>query len=154
MSITVAEQWKHLRCYNCDLEGIKEIAERKIEEAGLTGRITPYVLDFFKDEFPKADIITMGNILHDWNYDEKLMLMQKAYRALPESGALMSIEDHIDNDRRVNTEGLIASLNMGIVTPGGYNWSESDFQKMAREVGFTKFELLNLTSHSAAIAYK
>ena len=43
------------------------------------GRVTPATVDFFKDQFPKADLITMGMILHDWNLENKKMLIAKAY---------------------------------------------------------------------------
>jgi hypothetical protein len=42
----------------------------------------------------------MGNILHDWSMDEKLMLMKKAYDALNEGGVFIAIESIIDSDRR------------------------------------------------------
>jgi hypothetical protein len=38
-------------------------------------------IDFFKDPFPKADIITMGMILHDWGPQKKQMLMQKVLQS-------------------------------------------------------------------------
>ena len=39
--------------------------------------------DFFKDPLPKADVITMGMILHDWNLEKKMHLIRAAYDALP-----------------------------------------------------------------------
>ena len=32
----------------------------------------------------------MGMILHDWNLENKMMLIRKAYDALPEGGAIHS----------------------------------------------------------------
>ena len=32
-------------------------------------------------DVPKADVVTMGNILHDWNLEKKKMLIKKAYDA-------------------------------------------------------------------------
>ena len=49
--------------------------------------------DFFDDPIPEADIITMGMILHDWNLDRKMQLINAAYGALPEGGALVVIEN-------------------------------------------------------------
>ena len=78
----------------------------------MDARIQAIAGDFFKDEFPKADVVTMGNILHDWNLENKQMLIQKAYDALPEGGALVVIEALIDDERRRNAFGLLMSLNM------------------------------------------
>ena len=42
----------------------------------------------------------MGHILHDWDLDEKRLLLQKAYDALPDGGALIVYEAIIDDERR------------------------------------------------------
>lgn len=46
------------------------------------------------------------------------------------------------------------SLHMGVITEEGYNWSQDDFEMMAREVGFTEFKFLPLHESEAAIAIK
>jgi len=38
-----------------------------------------YPGDFFSDPLPSADVLMMGHILHDWNLEEKRMLIAKAY---------------------------------------------------------------------------
>lgn len=62
----------------------------------------------------------MGHILHDWDLDEKRLLVRKAYDALPEAGALIVYDAIIDDERRSNAFGLLMSLNMLIETPGGF----------------------------------
>ena len=47
---------------------MKPIAERNIRKHGLSERVQANVVDFLNDEFPKADVVTMGMILHDWNW--------------------------------------------------------------------------------------
>ena len=42
----------------------------------------------------------MGHILHDWDLDEKQILLAKAYDALPAGGALIVYEAIIDDERR------------------------------------------------------
>jgi flavin reductase (DIM6/NTAB) family NADH-FMN oxidoreductase RutF len=61
--------------------------------------------DFFADPLPKADVITMGLILHDWNLENKKHLVKAAYDALPEGGAFIAIENIIDDARRENASG-------------------------------------------------
>ena len=41
----------------------------------------------------------MGHILHDWDLEEKKMLIRKAYEALPAGGALIVYDAIIDDDR-------------------------------------------------------
>ena len=65
LSCTVAAANPHMRCTSFDLPKVLPIASRKIEDAGLTDRVTAVGGDFFADPLPKADVITMGMILHD-----------------------------------------------------------------------------------------
>ncbi|MGH3371319.1 MAG: methyltransferase, partial [Nocardioidaceae bacterium] len=90
---------------------------------GVADRVTTAVGDFFTDPFPPADVYFMGNVLHDWNEAEKELLISKAYDGLPEGGILVVIENIIDDDRRVNTFGLLMSLNMLIELPGGFDYT-------------------------------
>lgn len=155
LSIKVAQQHPHMHCITFDLPKIEPVAKRSIEKAGLKSRIEVVSGDFFKDEFPRADIITMGNILHDWGKEEKLSLMQAAYNALPANGAFVAIENLIDNERNKNAFGLLMSLNMLIETNNGYDMTFAHFKELGGTVGFKRFELLPLAGPtSAAIAYK
>ena len=49
--------------------------EQTIAAAGLADRVTTASGDFFADPLPKADVITMGMILHDWNLEQKMHLI-------------------------------------------------------------------------------
>ena len=97
----------------------------------------------------------MGNILHDWDEETKLMLMKKAYHALPKGGAFIVIENIIDDERKNNAFGLMMSLNMLIETGKGFDFTFADFNKWATGIGFTFTTPLHLVGPtSAAIAYK
>ena len=100
--------------------------------------------NFFDDPLPSAEVITMGHILHDWNLNEKRMLLDKAYQTLPESGALIVFEAVIDDERKQNVFGLLMSLNMLIETPGGFDYTGADCSGWMRDAGFreTRFEHL------------
>ena len=78
----------------------------------------------------------MGHILHDWDLDEKRLLLQKAYDALPDGGALIVYEAIIDDERRSNAFGLLMSLNMLIETPGGFDYTGADCRGWMQEAGF------------------
>ncbi|HEX5411830.1 MAG TPA: methyltransferase [Terriglobia bacterium] len=155
LSIEVAKKHPHLRCTSFDLPVVEQIAQKHIAAAGLNDRITTAAGDFFKDPLPKADIITMGMILHDWNLEKKMHLIRSAYDALPPGGALVAIEALIDDARRENLFGLLMSLNMLIEFGDAFDYSGADFRGWCSEVGFRRFEVLHLAGpSSAAIAYK
>jgi hypothetical protein len=64
------------------------------------------------------------------------MLLNKAYEALPAGGALIVYERLIDEERRVNAAGLLASLNMLIMTEGGFDFTGADCIGWMTEAGF------------------
>ena len=155
LSCLVASRHPHLSCRSCDLPAVKPIVERNIQKHGLSERVQAHVIDFLHDEFPRADIITMGMILHDWNLDRKKMLIAKAYRALPRGGVLIAIENIIDNERRKNVFGLLMSLNMLIEFGDAFDFTGADFAGWCKEAGFSRCKVRHLAGPaSAAIAYK
>lgn len=155
LAIEAAKRHAHLQCTTFDLPPVAPIAQRHIDAAGLRTRVQTATGDFFQDPLPKADVITMGMILHDWNLEKKLLLIRKAYDALPKGGALVAIEALIDDERRTNVFGLLMSLNMLIEFGDAFDYSGADFRGWCQQVGFTKFEVLHLQgAHSAAIAWK
>jgi hypothetical protein len=155
LCIEAAKKHPHLQCVSFDLPPVEPIARRHIASAGLSDRINTATGDFFKDPLPKADIITMGMILHDWNLEKKMHLIRAAYDALPPNGALVAIEALIDDARRENVFGLLMSLNMLIEFGDAFDYSAADFRRWCGEVGFKRFEVIHLAgASSAAIAYK
>ena len=155
LSAIAVQHFPNLRAISFDLAPVVPVAERHLKAMGVDDRVTTVAGDFFADDLPKADVITMGNILHDWNEDEKRTLIGKAYAALPAGGRFIAIENLIDDDRRANTFGLLMSLNMLIETPGGFDYTPAQFDGWCRAAGFTRTEVLSLAGPtSAAVAYK
>lgn len=155
LSCMVAAAHPHMRCTSLDLPNVVPIAARRIMQEGLGDRVTAVGGDFFLDPVPKADVITMGMILHDWNLDRKKALIRKAYEALPDGGAFVVIEALIDDARRENAFGLLMSLNMLIEFGDAFDYSGADFATWCREAGFRRFEVIPLEGpSSAAVAYK
>ncbi len=151
----VAKKHPHLKCTSFDLAPVEPIALKHIAELGLADRVGTAKGDFFKDPLPKADVITMGMILHDWNLEKKMHLIRSAYDALPPGGALVAIEALIDDARRENVQGLLMSLNMLIEFGDAFDYSGADFRKWCGEAGFKRFEVIHLAGpSSAAVAYK
>jgi precorrin-6B methylase 2 len=155
LSCMVADANPHMRCSSFDLPAVEPIARRWVERAGLSERVSLVSGDFFQDDLPKADVITMGMILHDWNLEKKQALIAKAYEALPEGGAFVVIEALIDDARRENAFGLLMSLNMLIEFGDAFDYTGADFDGWCKAAGFKRTEVMPLAGpSSAAIAYK
>jgi len=150
-----AKKYSKLACTSFDLPPVEPIAKRHVEAMGVASRVKVVSGNFFEDPLPKADVITMGNILHDWDESQKKMLVKKAYDAVNPGGMFIAIEAVIDDARRKNAFGLLMSLNMLIEVPGGFDYTGAQFDAWAREAGFARTEIVPLAGpSSAAIAYK
>ncbi len=150
LSAQVAMNNENMNCVSYDLLPVSVLAAKNIKDMGLESRVAIQSGDFFKEELPKADVITMGNILHDWGMKDKKMLIKKAYKALPQGGAFVVIENIIDDNRSKNAFGLLMSLNMLIETPDGFDYSRTDIEGWVREAGFRETSLLPLAGPSSA----
>lgn len=149
--VTVARAHSHLSGGGFDLPQVGPIFEEYVAANGLGDRLQFYPGDFFRDELPNADVIVMGHILHDWDLEQKRMLLKKAYDALPEGGALIVYEALIDNDRRENVFGLLMSLNMLIETEGGFDFTGADCEGWMKEAGFSSSRVEHLTGPDSMV---
>jgi len=138
LAVQIAKANPHLHGQGFDLPVVKPIFEEYAAANGVADRLTFAPGDFFKESLPKTEVVLMGHILHDWNLQEKKMLIAKAFAALPSGGALIVYESIIDDDRSKNAFGLMMSLNMLIETPGGFDYTGADCSTWMKDVGFSK----------------
>lgn len=138
-----------------DLPAVEPIFSRYVASRGLSERLQFTPGDFLVDDLPRADVLIMGLILHDWDLPTKRMLIGKAYAALEKGGSLIVYEFLIDDDRRTHLPGLLMSLNMLIETRGGFDYTGADCIGWMREAGFADCRVVPLVGpHSAVIATK
>ena len=149
--VAVARAHKHITGGGFDLSKVQPFFDEYVAQAGLTDRLRFLPGDFFTDPLPSADVLCMGHILHDWSMDEKRALLEKAYAALPDGGALIVYESIIDDQRRENVFGLLMSLNMLIETQEGFDYTGADCQRWMREVGFRETSVQPLAGPDAMV---
>jgi hypothetical protein len=149
--VQVARAHGHIGGGGLDLPVVEPHFNEYVAQAGLSDRLHFYAGDFFADDLPGADVLVMGHILHDWNMDEKRTLLEKAYKALPDGGALIVYEALIDDDRRENVFGLLMSLNMLIETRGGFDYTGADCQGWMKDVGFKESYVQHLVGPDSMV---
>ncbi|HET9250767.1 MAG TPA: methyltransferase [Candidatus Eisenbacteria bacterium] len=147
----IAMAHPHLQGVGFDLPEVAPIFEEYVERLGLSGRVSFQPGDFFKDDLPKADVVVMGHILHDWDLPTKRMLVRKAYEALPTGGAYIVYEAIIDDERSKNAFGLMMSLNMLIETPGGFDFTGADCSSWMKEAGFRTTQVVPLVGPNSMV---
>ena len=151
LPVRIAQRYALLTGGSFDLPEVGPIFEEYVESFGLSDRLKFQAGNFFNDPLPHADVLIMGHILHDWNLDEKMMLLKKAYDALPDGGALIVYEAIIDDDRRENAFGLLMSLTMLIELEGGFDYTGADCQGWMQETGFKDTQVHHLSGPDSMV---
>jgi hypothetical protein len=151
LPVVLAQAHEHLTGTGADLPVVGPIFDRYVASHGLQGRLKFAALDFFNDPLPKADVVIMGHILHDWDLPTKKVLLGKAYDALPRDGSLIVFESLIDDERRGNAFGLLMSLNMLIETRGGFDYTGADCAAWMREAGFRQTRVEHLSGPDSMV---
>ena len=149
--VQVTQKNPHLLGIGFDLAEVGPIFEENVRAHALESRVQFQAGSFFTDPLPSADVIMMGHILHDWNLEEKRMLIRKAHDALPEGGALLVYDAIIDDERRKNAFGLMMSMHMMIETPGGFDYTGADCTGWMSDAGFRETRVEHLVGPDSMV---
>jgi hypothetical protein len=153
--VELARVHDHLRGGGFDLPQVEPAFEDYVRRNGLSDRLAFYPGDFLRDDLPRADVLIMGRILHNWDLPTKQLLLCKAAQALPHDGALIVYDNIIDDERRHRAHSLLASLNMLIDTPAGFEFTERECTSWMREAGFRDIRIERLDGiNIAAMGFK
>jgi hypothetical protein len=151
LAVQIALANPHLSGIGFDLAEVGPIFEEYVNKNRIADRLRFVAGSFFEQPLPKADVILMGHILHDWGLDDKRMLIRKACEAVSEGGALIVYESIIDDDRSKNVFGLLMSLNMLIETPSGFDYSGADCQGWMKTAGFRETRVEHLVGPDSMV---
>jgi hypothetical protein len=153
--VQVALAHPHLAGAGFDLPILAPSFDRYVKERGLSARIRFVPGDFVVDPLPVADVLIMGRVLHNWDLERKRTLLQEAHAALPPGGTLIVYERLIDDARSAGSTGLLSSLNMLIMTEGGFDFTAADCIGWMRDAGFREMRTEPLTdAHAMIVAVK
>ena len=151
LAVQVALAHPHLRGIGFDLPTVAPIFSEYAQRRGVADRVHFEGGDFFRQPLPKADVVMMGHILHDWDLTQKKQLIEAARDALPAGGAFIAYDAMIDDDRRTNPFGLLMSLNMLIETSGGFDYTAADCIGWMKEAGFREAYVQHLVGPDSMV---
>jgi hypothetical protein len=149
--VVIVRAYPHIVGGGFDLPAVGALFESNVREHALSDRLRFFPGDFLTDPLPPADVLIMGRVLHNWDLPTKKMLLAKAYRAIRAGGALIVYERLIDDARRTGIAGLLASLNMLVMTTGGFDYSGGDCLGWMQQAGFRDMRVEPLTSDQSMI---
>jgi SAM-dependent methyltransferase len=115
-----------------------ERARKRLAEHGLAGRCEAVAGDFFERVPPGGDAYVLKHVIHDWNDDRALAILENCRRAMGERGTLLIVEGIYPPriDRSLAARGAAANdVNM-LVNTGGRQRSEAEFRSLYESAGF------------------
>ncbi|WGS87159.1 methyltransferase [Methylomonas sp. UP202] len=137
-SIKLATSFPHMKVTIFDNPTVCEIARQNIIKSDVSGRVSVYPGDFFKDDFPKGiDCVFLGHIMTIWSIEKGRLLLKKIYNALPKEGKVI-IFNMMGNDD--DSGPIVTALGspyfLTIATGEGMLYSWSDYENLLIEAGF------------------
>lgn len=150
------KRYSNMECMNFDLPIVQKFSYNYIKNQGFSENDIKFIPgDFFTTKiFPKADIVVLGNILHDWGNEKKELLMKIAYESLNEGGILIIVENFVSKERNVVRE-LSRSYNMLVNCIEGFDMTRQEVEDYAKNAGFKKTEfIMEKINRDGAICYK
>jgi SAM-dependent methyltransferase len=114
-------------------------AEEVIRERGLADRCRTVGGDFFVEVPSGADAYVLKHVIHDWDDERALTILENCRRAMGPNGTLLIVEGVYPPriDHSAESRGAAANdVNM-LVNTGGRQRSESEFRALYEAAGFT-----------------
>lgn len=145
-SIRMAEAWPDLAAVVFDLPGAVTIAREKIEEVGLSGRISTEPGDFLTGPLPAdCDTILVSNVLHDWEPETCRFLLRKCVESLSPGGMLIIAGSMLDDDLTGPLPAALTSVIMLLAQKGRcYSWRE--YTEWLIGAGLERIRRLNIVA--------
>ncbi|MEV6342327.1 methyltransferase [Actinoplanes sp. NPDC051851] len=125
----------HLRGAVFELPEIEPLFHEYMDQLGTADRIDFHGGDFFTDPLPGTDVLIFGHVLHDWSAEERQILLNRAYEALPSGGAVVVYDQMID-EAQPDLYSSLASLNVALMTAHGAEYPIEECRAMAEKAGF------------------
>lgn len=135
--IEIAKAHPRLSVTLLDLKEMCAEALKKVEEAGLTGRVSTAPVNMFEQDWPTGhDAHLFSNVFHDWSEETNCLLAQKSFDALPSGGRILLSEVLMDDDGTGPWEAAAFSLMM-LVGTLGKQYSLPEYRSILESAGFT-----------------
>lgn len=145
----------HLRGSVFELPAVEPVFDELMAERGMTGKVTFHGGDFFADPLPTTDAVILGHVLHDWPDDKCITLLERVRAALEPGGAVIVYDQMLDESGPA-LRSLIGSLNVGLITEGGGEYTVSQCRTWLEKAGlrFASAEPLRHGNDTVVVAVK
>ncbi len=132
-----------------DLPHVAEDAKKRIEVAGLTGRCEVVAGDFFASVPSSGDAYLLKWIIHDWDEERAVAILNNCYRAMTENSKLLLVEAVIPHG---NTPFFHKFMDLTmLVIAGGRERTEAEYRALLEAAGFRLTQIIPTPSEMSVI---
>jgi ubiquinone/menaquinone biosynthesis C-methylase UbiE len=135
----ILKKYPTMRGIVFDLPHCAEDAKKNLANAGVADRCRFVGGSFFESVLPSgADAIVMKSVVHNWNDERCVRILQNCHRVLQSGTRLMAIDRVVPEKLEPTADSVAAvlsDLNM-LRGPGGCERTESEFRELLAKGGF------------------
>jgi (2Fe-2S) ferredoxin/predicted O-methyltransferase YrrM len=154
-SIAFAQANPDLHAEVFDLADVTPIAQRHIDQTGISDRVKTRVGDLYTDEFGNGyDLVLISAICHMNSPEENVDMLKKAFGALSSGGRVVIQDFILTPDKTVPVSAALFALNMLVGTRAGSSYSEPEYFDWLKQVGFKDAKLIRMPGPAALIVAK
>jgi hypothetical protein len=117
-----------------DLPYVIEGADELLEKEGVSSRVELASGDFFQSVPAGADAYLMKHIIHDWDDEQSIRILQNIRSAMNKNGKVLIIEMVVPEGNEPSLPKIM-DIQM-LVTEGGKERTEAEYRKLLEASGF------------------
>jgi O-methyltransferase domain/Dimerisation domain len=138
--VTILQANPHLLGVLCDTPQVTARAPELLKAAGVADRCEIVAGDFFAGLPSGGDAYLLSLIVHDWEDEQAIMLLENCHRAMNARGKLLLVEQVVPTG---NAPALSKLLDITmLVEAGGRERTETEFHALFASAGFKLTKIL------------
>lgn len=118
-----------------DQPQVIEGADGVLQKAGVAERVEKTSGDFFSAIPVEADIYLLKFIIHDWNDEQSVTILQNLAKSARPGATVLLVESVVEEDDNAPSMSKVMDLNMLVMT-GGKERTEKEYAEIFEKTGF------------------
>ena len=118
LATAACERYPGMSAVVFDLPEVCPLAREIVGQTKVADRVSIVAGNFFEDVLPAGDLFALGRIVHDWNAEKIVRLLQRVYDRLESGGGILIAEKLLWDDKTGPRWAQLQSLNMLVCTEG------------------------------------
>lgn len=133
-----------------DLPSVVAGANQYLEAIGLKERCQVIGGDFFASVPSGGDAYIMKHIIHDWDDQRCIKILQNCHQVMPENGKVLVVEAVISGPNEPSV-GKLIDIEMLTMTTGGRERTASEYKELFAAAGFKLTNIIPTPSNVSVI---